>query len=84
MTGVHIASLGSCDHVYVAYFKGGRITHDEVLCRPCFDRLDNQGAFQPSDVRKREGIAIKPWTGEDRCSSCDDTASVPEEAQARR
>lgn len=80
---VFIQHLGDAAYIYVCYLDRGRITHDEVLCRACYDLLEARGAFDESKLARGKSIQIHPSTARE-CNACDGTGLVLPTEQVRR
>lgn len=64
-------ALDRATYVHVIYRDRGRIVHDEVLCRRCFEELERAGAFTKPAHRRGRQTEVVAWHGEPRCAGCE-------------
>lgn len=51
--------------------RRGQPTHDDVLCRKCFEALPADLRTASADIRTGMSTEIRVWTGSPRCDSCE-------------
>ena len=73
-------TLDAATYVYVAYLDRGREIENDILCRRCYEELARDGAYDPERNQMGQSIRIIPWTGELRCSGCEERQRAEERA----